>query len=146
MSSAPIPAGGPQGSPGPRRAAVAGRGPDPEAVDPATLATLRSIDEAGAPGFFVELVSIFLAELPGRLDTIRGAVARGDGPAVGSAAHSLKGSSANLGARPLATLCERLERDGKTGSLGETGPLLDSIVVEVARVRTRLEQELRRTA
>jgi len=44
-----------------------------DAVDPETLATLRAMDGGDAPGFFDELVGLFLADLAGRLAAIEDA-------------------------------------------------------------------------
>ena len=53
-------------------------------------------------------------------------------------AHSLKGSSANFGARRLEALCLRLERIGRTGSVQAAEPLLAELGVEFARVQAAL--------
>jgi HPt (histidine-containing phosphotransfer) domain-containing protein len=113
-----------------------------EAVDPETLAILRAMDGGDAPGFFDELVGLFLTDLAGRLAAIEDAVSRADAGAVRAASHSLRGSAANLGARPLAALCGRLEADGKSGALADAAAVAAAIAAEALRVRIRLEREI----
>jgi two-component system, sensor histidine kinase and response regulator len=118
----------------------------PETVDGDTLAALRELEAADAPGFLAELVGLFVDDLPGRLDAIANGIARADAPATSAAAHSLKGSAANLGAKPLASLCQRLEVAGKAGSLEGAELLLEAIRAEAERARLRLELEIRSAA
>jgi HPt (histidine-containing phosphotransfer) domain-containing protein len=54
------------------------------------------------------------------------------------AAHSIKGSSANLGATRLAELTGHLEALGRAGALGGAGALVDDVAAELERVRAAL--------
>jgi HPt (histidine-containing phosphotransfer) domain-containing protein len=117
-----------------------------ETVDPDTIAALRELESADAPGFLAQLIGLFIDDLPRRLEAIANGIAQADSAATAAAAHSLKGGAANLGARPLAALCEQLEVTGKAGSLEAAELLLDAIRTESTRARTRLEQEIRPAA
>jgi HPt (histidine-containing phosphotransfer) domain-containing protein len=50
------------------------------------------------------------------------------------AAHSVKGSSANLGARPLAEISARLEKLAREGTLADTAPIIEQAQAEFERV------------
>jgi HPt (histidine-containing phosphotransfer) domain-containing protein len=76
------------------------------------------------------------------LETLRQALGEGDVEAIRKAAHTLKSSSANLGARKLASLSSQLEAAGRANSVDQVGPLLDSIKAEHSRVIAELEREL----
>jgi HPt (histidine-containing phosphotransfer) domain-containing protein len=54
------------------------------------------------------IIQIYLEITPDTLEEINAGVAGGDSEQVGLAAHSLKGSSAELGAEQLAELCQQL--------------------------------------
>ena len=54
------------------------------------------------------IIQIYLDVTPDTLEEINTGVAGGDSEQVGLAAHSLKGSSAELGAEQLAELCQQL--------------------------------------
>jgi HPt (histidine-containing phosphotransfer) domain-containing protein len=58
------------------------------------------------------------------------------------ASHTLKSSSANLGATRLAELCKTIELAARAGSLASGVPGIEVVEGEYARVRTALENEL----
>ena len=60
-------------------------------------------------------------------------------------AHALKGSSANMGATRLVTICEELEDVGHSGELKRAPVLAERLEAEFGRVRTALEKELTRS-
>ncbi len=86
----------------------------PEVLDQAVVAELR--DSVGGDDAFVrELVEAYLAESPGHLDTMVAAAAVGDAIAVVRPAHTLKSSSAAVGAMRLAELSKRVEHAAREG-------------------------------
>jgi HPt (histidine-containing phosphotransfer) domain-containing protein len=56
-----------------------------------------------------EVVDLFLAEAPRRLDALGGALGRGDRAESARLAHTLAGSASSLGAGRLAAACADLE-------------------------------------
>jgi CheY-like chemotaxis protein len=96
-------------------AAGDGEGPplEPEAA-PAGFdmaAALERVD--GDHELMRELAGLFLDECPRRLAEIRDAIDRKDGPGLQRAAHYLKGSVGNFGARHAAEAAGRLEQVGR---------------------------------
>lgn len=73
-----------------------------------------------------------------QLATIRQAVADGDAGALGRAAHTLKGASANLGAGRLAGLCADLEARGRAGGLDDAASLIAATTTELDHVQRAL--------
>jgi HPt (histidine-containing phosphotransfer) domain-containing protein len=61
--------------------------------------------------------------------------------ALKTAAHALKGTASNLGARTLAGLCAQLEQESKNPDLGDAHKLYGQIQTEFDQVRFVLEQE-----
>ena len=95
--------------------------PDPDAgqppvLDEAVLAELSASVE-GDRAFVVELVNAYLADGPEMVDEIDGAVAAGDPAALVRPAHTLKSSSATVGALRLAAASRELEMAGRSGSV-----------------------------
>jgi CheY-like chemotaxis protein len=105
------------------------------AIDTAVLQDLGS--RIGAA--LAELIGIYLEDAPKHLASMRQAVAAGDSQAMFRAAHTLKPSSASLGALPLATLCEELERMGRGEDLQGAAEKVQQIEAEFERVETALE-------
>ena len=65
--------------------------------------------------FVIELVDIYLNETPTQIQTIVKALDTQDHHMLTIAAHTLKGSSLNLGAKQLGAACFRLEDLGRSG-------------------------------
>jgi|GEM_PF-2671963 len=77
---------------------------------------------------------------------LRSAIAEGDCKNVELIAHSLKGSSGQIGATLLATLCECLISGAKQDDLSEAIPLCERAATEHAAVLFGLDRELQRMA
>lgn len=60
-----------------------------------------------------QIVGLFLSQLDGQLQALGAAVEARDAFALAAQAHSLKGSSGNLGLRGIATLAAALEQAGR---------------------------------
>jgi histidine phosphotransfer protein HptB len=81
-----------------------------EVLDPAVVAGLRAAQEDfGSPTLIRDLVGLFQTRTPGKLDSIRRALAAGDASAVREVAHSLRSNCGTLGAMEMAAACGRLE-------------------------------------
>jgi len=72
---------------------------------------------------------------------LRDAVAQADAPKIHHLAHTLKGSSSNLGATRLAALSAALEKQGRTATLTDAPGVLTQLEQEFDRVRRALEDE-----
>lgn len=87
-----------------------------------------------------ELIAIFLQNTPGLLEDMRQAVAAGDARALQLAAHTLKSSSATLGAAVLSDLCQDLEAQASAGNMSNAPAKVAAAVTEFARVSGVLQQ------
>jgi histidine phosphotransfer protein HptB len=65
--------------------------------------------------FVVELIDIYLVEVPKQIQAIASSVSTNNYQALSIAAHTLKGSSLNLGAKKFGALCLKLEEAGRSG-------------------------------
>jgi HPt (histidine-containing phosphotransfer) domain-containing protein len=95
-------------------------------LDAATLEELVSLD-AGEPGFFGEVMASYFAESQKRLNALDLAVARADVHSAASAAHCLRGSSANVGVIDVAESCAALEEAVRRGEELELGAAVERI-------------------
>jgi len=110
-------------------------------LDPERLAILRELDD-GDGELLASIAEEFSIEAQRQLALLRAALAEGDPQAVAHAAHSIKGSSANLGAARLAELAGHLEALGRAGALGAAPATLDDIADELERVGVALTRLL----
>jgi two-component system, sensor histidine kinase and response regulator len=114
---------------------------DEPILDPERFAVLRDLD-AGDGDLIGTLVHEFLNDGTQLLAAIREAIAEGDPQAVERTAHTLKGSSANLGAVRLARICGKIEALGRAAALGTAPRLVDEATTEFDNVRTALTLEV----
>jgi HPt (histidine-containing phosphotransfer) domain-containing protein len=87
---------------------------------------------------FNTLVSSYIDDAEGRIVKLKNAITASDYGAVLTEAHSLKGSSLNLGAEFLPELCSRMEALGKAEDLVDCHNLFAEIETEFARVKAEL--------
>jgi HPt (histidine-containing phosphotransfer) domain-containing protein len=92
----------------------------PAVLDQATLAELRD-SVAGDEAFVKELVGAYLAESPGLIDAMAAAAANGDADGVVRPAHTLKSSSAAIGALRLSAISKQVEHAARDGHVDEAG-------------------------
>jgi HPt (histidine-containing phosphotransfer) domain-containing protein len=117
--------------------------PEPaDVIDPATLASLRSLSDSEDDNVLGDLVGLFLRDMPAKLDQIEAAAAQSRPVSLRECAHSLKGSASNLGARRLAGLCARLETLARGPSLAEATQSIPELREEFQRVCSALRSEL----
>ncbi|MEG4988512.1 PAS domain S-box protein [Microcoleus sp. BR0-C5] len=91
------------------------------------------------------LANCYLEEAVKLLEAMKLAIAQADTQTLNRAAHTLKGSSANLSAAPLAHLCATLEVISTSGELDRASSLFAQIEGEYDRVKNTLQQELQKS-
>ncbi|MGH7365076.1 MAG: response regulator [Candidatus Rokuibacteriota bacterium] len=87
---------------------------DPAVLDRSVLDHLR--EDLGGDAVR-EVIAVFLERTPSMLATLRDAAVRGDAVALRTSAHTLKGTSATLGALALSERCAELERQSRAGDI-----------------------------
>lgn len=86
------------------------------AIDREAFARLADIT-GDDPTFLAELVDTYLQDGAAQVEALQAAVARDDVEGLVRPAHTLKSSSASIGAMPLAELCRILEADARGGAV-----------------------------
>jgi HPt (histidine-containing phosphotransfer) domain-containing protein len=118
----------------------AARGEEP-ILDQGVLQSLEELGGDDDPDLFVELIDLFLQDAPHRIDELRRGLEQGDVKLLERAAHTLKSSSANVGALPLSALCKRMEEHARRNVRTELPDLLERAL----RMWSRVEAALRAT-
>ena len=113
-----------------------------EVIDSAALEAIRSLQSDAAPRLLAQVVQMYLDSTPALIEQLQIGMDGSDYETVRTAAHSLKSSSANLGAKTLADLCRRVEMAARAGSMGPEVPGMHMIEQEFSAVRRALEVEL----
>jgi two-component system, sensor histidine kinase and response regulator len=114
--------------------ATQGSGASSASIDPQALETIRQL----RPGLLLRVLNAWLSESPGLYQAMVEAAAQGDGDALFRAAHTLKNSSANVGARELSQLCAELEQRGRHNQLDEVGDAIAELAQHFERTLAEL--------
>jgi HPt (histidine-containing phosphotransfer) domain-containing protein len=112
--------------------------PDFPVIDPQAIENLRSLNPDDGDEFLREITGIFLEDTPLRIVELEESLASGDAAKFTRAAHSIKGSSANLGAMALRAVAEALEHQARKEGLAGVAPHLTSIKDEFTRAHAEL--------
>jgi CheY-like chemotaxis protein len=117
----------------------------PEQNDPASLLDMSIIDglkelrEPGEPDPVLELVTLFCQDAPHRIADIEAAYQAKDLDALDKTAHSLKGSSSNLGAKRVTELAREIMEKARAGILPDA-QLVHDLRPEFAKAKALLEK------
>jgi CheY-like chemotaxis protein/HPt (histidine-containing phosphotransfer) domain-containing protein len=114
---------------------------DEPLLDQAVIDELRLLGAAEA-NVLADLVAQFVHDTQALLVQLGEALEVGNAQAVGRIAHSIKGSSIQLGGRRLAFSCRRLENKAKSGSLSDGHDDLHNIEVEYEALCRALRHQI----
>ena len=118
--------------------------PDSAIIDPDAIKNLRELG-SGDDAFLLEIIGIFLEDTPQRISELDTFLAKQDIEGFGRAAHSIKGSSANLGALALRAAAEKLERHARSTGLSDVTEMITDIQVAFAQTKTALDKIAKKT-
>jgi PAS domain S-box-containing protein len=116
------------------------KSPQHSPIDMTVLNQFQTIVGDKLDDFIQELVTIFLAETPTHLSTMQQALQHGDMLLLKREAHTLKSSSAQLGARNMSALCKELEAMAQAEEYEGAAHLVAQIVTEYERVSAALHE------
>ena len=114
--------------------------PAPGVLDEQALARLRELDPGGQSGLVVRVLATYVRSLTSLLEQLH--VARQDADLQGQrhVVHTLKSSSASVGALKLSELCADIERRLREGLTEGLEGLFDDLTTEGQRVLVALRQ------
>lgn len=113
-------------------------------IDGQALDNIRVLQGEDNPAFLDKIIRTYLDHARQLLAALQEAVARSDALTLQKTAHSLKSSSAALGATTLAALCQDLEMLGRQQNLENVTTVLATATAEYELVREALSAELQR--
>lgn len=103
-------------------------------LDPQSIERLRELDPGEQLGVLQRVLSAYRVSLGRHLDDIAEAFAQSDRPRLLRAAHTLKSSSAAVGALDLSALCADLEREAGDSSRPPVDTGVEALIHEGRRV------------
>ncbi len=111
-------------------------------LDMSVVEELLSISDDGDPELLLDLIQMFLDDGPAKVAAVSEGLLTGDFEKAERAAHSLKGSSGNLGARLLQDTCESLQLSTRNHQLEESRRLAPQLRARYAEAEKALRQLL----
>lgn len=107
--------------------------------NPLALKQIRSLQRANAPNIVEQVITKYLANTTKLLNELQASLAQKEPTLLHSLAHTLKSSSANVGAIRLSELCKTLERLSRASSVTEEmASLVQAIIDEYEAVKPLL--------
>jgi HPt (histidine-containing phosphotransfer) domain-containing protein len=111
-------------------------------IDAAAFAqTMETV--GGDVAFLAELIATYRVDGAARIADMRAALAAGAAAELQRAAHTLKGSSATLGAVHLADLCREVEYRARDAALDGLAAPIEDIATEFESVVAGLDERVR---
>ena len=116
---------------------------DPEAapLDVEALQALRDLQRPGRPDVLTRVIDLFVSDAPRLVAAMVGAAASNDAEALRHAAHTLKSTSANVGAVSLSANCREIEQLARVADVAAAKTRVDNAKKELDRVLAMLALE-----
>ncbi|MBC8009453.1 MAG: Hpt domain-containing protein [Burkholderiales bacterium] len=113
--------------------------PSIQVLDSEAIENLRALGDEGDDTFLREIIGIYLEDVPQRLNDLKTAQGANDRPLFTRSAHTIKGSSANVGATEVRVLAEKLEHSSKSEALAALDEQVGDLEAAFARARQALQ-------
>jgi len=113
---------------------------DESPIDKSALDRIKAVQQPGMPDLVEKVINLYLNDAQSLCHNIHEAVGKNDPQALSKAAHSLKSSSANVGAIKLASLCKELETLGRANTIANAQDIVNQMDSEYKRVIDTLSQ------
>ncbi|MGI1677438.1 MAG: Hpt domain-containing protein [Cellvibrionaceae bacterium] len=110
-------------------------------TDHISMTTLAMLKDVMGDGFS-ELITMYITDSQARIDALNTAYSAQDCDAVRREAHSLKGSSGNIGAGIMSELTKDVEQKGRDENLDGVSELITQIEAEYKALTVTLNEML----
>ena len=109
-------------------------------LDRQVIDSLRQLGGAKGDILLTEIIEQYLEDSPPKLQAIETAIAQPDAEALKLSAHSLRSSSANLGAIRVSDLCKQLETLARSGTTEGASQKIQLLKTTYSQAQTALKQ------
>ena len=110
--------------------------------DPSVINDLIDLGPDTGVQLVKDLIELFYAEAPMRLDAMRTGIRSQNPEGVAYAAHAMRGGAGNLGALRIGALCAEIEALARSGDLSAAPSLVDQIELELDQVSAILQRRV----
>ncbi len=113
-----------------------------KAVDPEVLDSIRAMQDDDDPNLLGEMIEMYLSTAEGAVDSMMLENCKADLQSMSRTAHSLKGSSASIGAKRLAACCLVIEQICKNDTPERLPTILGQLEKEYLAVKEYLTRQI----
>ena len=117
-----------------------------EVIDDQALEALAQLKNDSQPDVVERVISLFLESAPDLLKSLEEGAAKDDFALLGRASHTLKSSSANVGAVILSSRCQELEAVARSGRVSDAGSRVTAILEAYRAAASALSSRVTRAA
>ncbi|KWK06547.1 hybrid sensor histidine kinase/response regulator [Burkholderia stagnalis] len=114
---------------------------DANVIDRKALDALRALQRPGRPDVLTRIIDQFDLDAPRLIAGMHAAVAAGDADALKLASHTLKSSSANVGAHALSVRCREIEQLAREADVAAAASLVAGAAADFARAQAVLRAQ-----
>jgi HPt (histidine-containing phosphotransfer) domain-containing protein len=108
----------------------------PSSIDTKVIAEFKAMMGENAETILVEIIDCYLENAHQHIETIARAISQNDTAELRRVSHTLKSSSATLGATKLATLCQELETLSRSlGNIGDSSSHTEDGAEQLAQIQ-----------
>ena len=111
-------------------------------LDQNAIESLRALSPDDGDGFLKEILTIFLEDTPARIAELHNFRTSGNPDGFIRAAHSIKGSSSNIGAIELRSVAAELENQARQHGITQINDHLNKVEAAYARLQAILIEML----
>ncbi len=116
---------------------------DLDVLDRQVLSQLRELENVDDPHLLSRVLKIYLDESPKLVEKLKEAIRDNDVREIELIAHSLKSSSANIGATPLAGLCGDIHSAARALDVARARQILSDVETAFSHAQAALATEIR---
>ena len=111
------------------------------AINRDAIEKIRSLGGSSPNVFLEKVVRTYLETSPALVESLHSAATTGDSEKMADAAHTLKSSSASLGAERLAALCRKVEKLARAERTAKAAILVAALETEFGHIVDVLSSE-----
>jgi len=94
---------------------------------------------SGDKTLYIDIIELFFQDAPVQIRSLNEAVNKRDAPLIHRQAHTIKGSSANVGAMALREVSFQMETAGRESDFTQVEELMEMINAEFARFKEAID-------
>jgi len=112
--------------------------PPGSSINQTVILELRQLEMPGQPSIIRELVTVFIQTTTERLGVLNNSISNKNFDLLKRTAHTLKSSSATLGAEKMSQICLQIESSSTSGNLEAVSGLLNHLLREFETAKHEL--------